>query len=314
MRAATTEQTPPQRTASRRLLPAAASRRAGPSCTRAIGSPTRTPRGSRASRSSIATFAEWVDAHGGAGDGRRRACRRHGGAFMPDDFAGAIAAGGKLGALGATVANKAAAIYSLQARRRRSAVGCWAPPSHAANAASSCCPISPMRTTCWRSRSADTVSESRSSRPLRTASRPAFARISSHAAARAEARRGPHCPRLVSRGDRREDRLAARRRSPIRRRAKPPMEHFRQRRQARPGSPIAQIEYANGLLLLDAKSTANQADELYARGGRLRAGRCDGAARCRARATLPALTAIGRAAPSATAAQSASEPPPSNTR
>src|SRR5271169_2099047 len=59
-------------------------------------------------------FAEWVDAHGGAGevaDGVQEAWRR----FHTGHFADAIASGGKLGALGATAANKAAAIHSLQA-------------------------------------------------------------------------------------------------------------------------------------------------------------------------------------------------------
>ncbi len=58
-------------------------------------------------------FAAWVETQGGAAKvaaGVQEAWRRfHGG-----DFSGAIAIGGKLGALGATAANKAAAIHSLE--------------------------------------------------------------------------------------------------------------------------------------------------------------------------------------------------------
>ena len=62
-----------------------------------------------------AKFAEWIEAHGGAREvaaGVQEAWRR----FHTGNFNGAIAAGGKLGALGATAANKAAAIHSVEAR------------------------------------------------------------------------------------------------------------------------------------------------------------------------------------------------------
>jgi len=43
------------------------------------------------------------------------------------------------------------------------------------------------------------------------------------------------------------------------------LEHFQRAIKLIPGSPIAQIEYANGLLLVAAKGCREQADELYAR-------------------------------------------------
>lgn len=61
-----------------------------------------------------AAFATWVEGHGGAetvGTGVQAAWS----AFHAGDFVRAIEGGGRLGALGATAANKAAAIHSLYA-------------------------------------------------------------------------------------------------------------------------------------------------------------------------------------------------------
>ena len=43
------------------------------------------------------------------------------------------------------------------------------------------------------------------------------------------------------------------------------MEHFRHAIKLTPGSPIAHIEYANALMLLDARANREQANEHYAR-------------------------------------------------
>ena len=60
-----------------------------------------------------AKFAEWLKSHGGAREvteGVQQAWRR----FHAGDFAGAVTSGSKFGALGATAANKAAGIHSLE--------------------------------------------------------------------------------------------------------------------------------------------------------------------------------------------------------
>jgi tetratricopeptide (TPR) repeat protein len=63
-----------------------------------------------------AAFAEWLDAHGGSAapaPGLRDAWR----AFHEGDFPNAIKLGSELGPLGAVVANKAAGIYAVYGRR-----------------------------------------------------------------------------------------------------------------------------------------------------------------------------------------------------
>jgi tetratricopeptide (TPR) repeat protein len=68
-----------------------------------------------------APFGAWLDAHGGAGEvaaGLQDAWRE----FHAGQYARAIALGDRLGALGATAANKAAAIQSLQQGQSASAL------------------------------------------------------------------------------------------------------------------------------------------------------------------------------------------------
>jgi tetratricopeptide (TPR) repeat protein len=208
-------------------------------------------------------FAAWVETQGGAGEiasGVQEAWRRfHGG-----DFAGAIAAGGKLGALGATAANKAAAIHSLEA-------GCGE-PSRLLDAAiergERAVESLPDYANAHYMLSLALGRYSQRISIVQALANGIATRVRTHldATLKLEPR---HAEAHVALGLYHAEIVAkigsllagltyqASREAAI--------EHFRHAIKLTPGSPIAQIEYANALLLLDAKTHREQADELYAR-------------------------------------------------
>ncbi len=208
-------------------------------------------------------FSEWVDAHGGAGevaDGLQEAWRR----FHSGHFADAIAAGGKLGALGATVANKAAAIHSLEVdgdeagrllgaaiTRGERAMELLPDEPNAHYMLALALGRHSQRISIVKALADGVATRVRThlDTTLRLEPRHAEAHIALglyHA--EIVAKIGSLLAGLTYQASR-----------------ETAMDHFRQAVKLTPGSPIAQIEYANGLLLLDAGKYRNQADELYAR-------------------------------------------------
>ncbi len=211
-------------------------------------------------------FAEWVDAHGGAGEvagGVQEAWRR----FHTGHFADAIASGGKLGALGATAANKAAAIHSLQAggeagrlldaaiTRGERAVE-WLPDdANAHYMLALALGRHSQRISILKALADGIATRVRTHLDTTLALEPRHAEA--HIAlglyhAEIVAKIGPLLAGLTYQASR-----------------EAAIDHFRRAIKLTPASPIAQIEYANGLLLVDANKYRDQADELYARAANL---------------------------------------------
>jgi tetratricopeptide (TPR) repeat protein len=211
---------------------------------------------------SDSAFAEWVDTHGGArevAEGVQNAWRQfHGGNFVE-----AIATGSELGALGATAANKAAAVHSLQARGQEprrlldAAIargeGAVASLPNYANAhymlAFALGRVS-QRISIMKALADGLATRVRAHLEATLALEPRHAEA--HVAfglyhAEIVAKIGSLLAGLTHKASR-----------------EAAIEHFERAMKLIPDSPIAQIEYANGLLLLDAAQYRNQADELYA--------------------------------------------------
>jgi tetratricopeptide (TPR) repeat protein len=213
-----------------------------------------------------AKIAAWVDAHGGAGevaDGVQEAWRR----FHTGHFADAIASGGKLGALGATAANKAAAIHSLQAggeagrlldaaiTRGERAVE-WLPDdANAHYMLALALGRHSQRISIVKALADGIATRVRTHLDTTLELEPRHAEA--HIAlglyhAEIVAKIGSLLASLTYQASR-----------------EAAIDHFRRAIKLTPASPIAQIEYANGLLLVDANKYRDQAHALYARAANL---------------------------------------------
>lgn len=223
------------------------------------------PSASRVSRmaASDAAFAEWIDAHGSArvvAEGVQNAWRQfHGGHFVE-----AIALGSQWGALGATPANKAAAVHSLQARgpeprrlldaaiaRGESAVAALPNYANAHYMLAFALGRISQRISIMKALADGLATRVRTHLEATLALEPRHAEA--HVAfglyhAEIVAKIGSMLAGLTYQASR-----------------EAAIEHFERAIKLIPDSPIAKIEYANGLLLLDAARYREQADDLYAR-------------------------------------------------
>jgi tetratricopeptide (TPR) repeat protein len=208
-------------------------------------------------------FAAWVKTQGGApkvANGVQEAWRR----FHAGDFAGAIAAGNKLGALGATAANKAAAIHSLQAGAKDPAALLDAAIDRGARAVASL----PGYANAHYMLALALGRHSQRVSILQALANGIATRVRTHLDAtlklephhaEAQIALGMYHAEIVAK----VGSLLASLTYQASREAS--MEHFRRAIKLTPKVPIAQIEYANALMLLDANANREQADELYAR-------------------------------------------------
>jgi tetratricopeptide (TPR) repeat protein len=211
-----------------------------------------------------ASFESWVDAHGGpaaVAAGVQEAWRD----FHAGEFIRAIEVGGKLGALGATAANKAAAIYSqyqgrsearglklLEAARERGERAIELLPEYANAHYMLALALGrySQRISIVRALAEGLATRVRTELDKTLELEPHHA--DAHIAlglfnAEIVSQLGP----LIARVTYQVSQEAA-------------IEHFRRAVKLAPKSPIAHIEYAQGLLLLDADSNREQARELYA--------------------------------------------------
>ncbi|MGO9512072.1 MAG: hypothetical protein ACLP2F_00315 [Steroidobacteraceae bacterium] len=209
-----------------------------------------------------AKFAEWIEAHGGAREvaaGVQEAWRR----FHTGNFNGAIAAGGKLGALGATAANKAAAIHSVEARgdeairlleaaiaRGEQAVESLPDDANAHYMLALALGRYSQRISIVKALASGIATRVREHLDSTVKLEPRHAE--------AQIALGLYHAEIVAKVGSLLAGLTYRASSEA------AIEHFRRAIKLTPRSPIAQIEYANGLLLVDASKHRKQADELYA--------------------------------------------------
>jgi len=208
-------------------------------------------------------FAAWVETQGGAAKvaaGVQEAWRR----FHSGDFSGAIAIGSKLGALGATAANKAAGIHSLELTgdepirlldaaiaRGEKAVASLPDYANAHYMLSLALGRYSQRISILKALANGIATQVRAhlDTTLKLEPRHAEAHIALglyHAEIIAKI--GALLAGLTYQAT-----------------AEAAIEHFRQAIKLAPDSPIAQIEYGNGLLLLHGNTSREQAHELYAR-------------------------------------------------
>jgi tetratricopeptide (TPR) repeat protein len=210
-----------------------------------------------------ARFAEWTEAHGGAQEvagGVQEAWRR----FHAGNFTGAIAAGGKLGALGATAANKAAGIYSLKSgvddptglltaaiERGERAIESLPNDANAHYMLALALGRYSQRISIMQALAKGIATRVRTELDATLALEPKHAEA--HIAL------GLYNAEIVAQ----IGALLAGLTYHVSRDAA--IEQFRTALKLTPKSPIALLEYANGLLLVDAHKHRAQADELYAR-------------------------------------------------
>ncbi|MFI4891284.1 MAG: hypothetical protein ACHQIL_12200 [Steroidobacterales bacterium] len=208
-------------------------------------------------------FSAWVKKHGGAEEvatGVQEAWRR----FHCGDFAAAIAAGNKLGAPGATAANKAAAIHSLQdgardpggmleqaIERGERAVASLPDYANAHYMLSLAMGRHSQRISILQALANGIATRVRThlEATLKLEPRHAEAQIAlGMYHAEIVAKIGALLAGLTYQASRDAS-----------------MGHFHRAIKLTPAAPIALIEYANALMLLDAHANRDQAQELYAR-------------------------------------------------
>jgi len=208
-------------------------------------------------------FAEWLKGHGGAeevAEGVQEAWRR----FHSGDFTGAVAAGSRLGALGATAANKAAGIHSLQVSgeeairllqaaitRGEQAVELLPDDANAHYMLALVLGRYSQRISIVKALANGIATRVRTH--LDAALKLAPEHADAHIAlglyhAEIVAKIGALLAGLTYQAS-----------------GETALEQFRRAIKLTPRSPIANIEYANGLLLLDAQKHREQAQELYER-------------------------------------------------
>jgi tetratricopeptide (TPR) repeat protein len=209
-----------------------------------------------------AKFVKWIDAHGGAkeiANGVQNAWRQ----FHTGNFSGAIAAGSKLGALGATAANKAAAIHSLEARgdepirlldaaiaRGKEAVEALPDDANAHYMLALALGRYSQRISIVQALATGIATLVRTHLETSLELQPRHAEA--HVAlglyhAEIVAKIGSLLAGITYQAS-----------------SEAAIEHFRSAIKLIPGSPIAKVEYANGLLLLNGNKSREQANELYA--------------------------------------------------
>jgi tetratricopeptide (TPR) repeat protein len=212
-------------------------------------------------------IAAWIKKQGGADKvaaGVQEAWRR----FHCGDFAGAIAAGSKLGAPGATAANKAAAIHSLQAgakdpdrmleaaiQRGERAVAALPDYANAHYMLSVAMGRHSQRISILQALANGIATRVRTQLEATLKLEPRHAE--------AQIALGMYHAEIVAKVG---TLLAS-----LTYGASPDasMEHFRYAIKLTPAAPIALIEYANALTLLDAHANHDKAQELYARAAAL---------------------------------------------
>lgn len=208
-------------------------------------------------------FAQWVADHGGAqpvAAAVQEAWRR----FHAGDFAGSIDAGGEFGALGATAANKAAAIWSLTAagaealhlltgavERGERAVDILPDYANAHYMLALALGRYSQRISILRAAADGTAAKVRKHLDAALDLEPKHAEA--HVAlglyhAEIVAKIGPLLAGITYHAS-----------------AAAALEHFRRALKLAPDSPIVRIEYANGLMLLNAGENGKEAADLYAR-------------------------------------------------
>lgn len=210
-------------------------------------------------------FASWVAAHGGAA-GIAAAVQDAWHEFHAGEFIHAIEIGGKLGALGATAANKAAAIYALHAdrsearalkllkaavERAQRAVEMLPDYANAHYTLALALGRYSQRTSILQALADGVATRVRAAleRALELEPRHAEAHV---ALGLFHAEIVSKLGSLVARFTYQASQEAA-------------IEHFRRALRLAPRSPIAHIEYAHGLLLLDAAANRPEALALYAK-------------------------------------------------
>lgn len=211
-----------------------------------------------------ASFEAWVEAHGGPGavaEGVQGAWRD----FHAGEFIRAIEVGRKLGALGATAANKAAAIYSVhQGRSEARGLKLLEAAVERGERAIEVLPKyanAHYMLALARGRYSQRISILRAlAEGLATRVRTALDKTLELEPRHAEAHiaLGLFNAEIVSQ----LGTVMARLTYQVSREAA--IEHFRRAIKLAPKSPIAHIEYAHGLLLLDGDSSREQAREHYA--------------------------------------------------
>jgi tetratricopeptide (TPR) repeat protein len=210
-------------------------------------------------------FASWVEEQGGpeaVGEGVQAAWAD----FHAGDFSRAVEAGGKLGALGATAANKAAAIHSLHAggnparalklleaavQRAEQAIGTLPDYANAHYTLALALGRYSQRISILQAladglatRVRKHLEETLKLEPRHAEAHIAFGLYHAEVVAKLGA--------LMARLTYGASQDAA-------------LDHFRRAIKLVPGSPIAHMEYAHGLILLDARGNRDLAVELYAR-------------------------------------------------
>jgi tetratricopeptide (TPR) repeat protein len=210
-----------------------------------------------------AKFAAWLKAQGGAQEvaaGIQEAWRR----FHAGDFTGAVTSGGKFGALGATAANKAAGIHSLQAGGDEATRLLQAAITRGEQAIE----LLPDDANAHYMLALALGRYSQRISILKALANGIAARVRSHlditlklAPEHAEAHiaLGLYHAEIVAKIGALLAGLT------YQASGEAALEQFRRAIKLTPRSPIANIEYANGLLLLDARKHHGQAQELYAR-------------------------------------------------
>jgi tetratricopeptide (TPR) repeat protein len=215
-------------------------------------------------------FAAWVKTQGGAEElavGLQDAWRK----FHAGDFAGAITAGGKLGALGATAANKAAAIHSLQSGARNPGALLDAAIERGEQAVK----LLPDYANAHYMLSLALGRHSQRISILQALANGIATQVRNHLDATLKLE-SQHAEAQIALGMYHAE-IVAKIGSLLagltyQASGEAALEHFRRALKLTPGSPIALIEYANGLTLLDANAHREQAAELYARAAAVKPG------------------------------------------